>query len=176
MHDKRALSLSLLASQPERFFELLEYLLGDSAYSACFPFVVAPFKKPASDIPRNRAFNYALARARIAIEHCIGILKARFPILMCLRGHIQSDDDIIKMCRLLVVCFILHNMCIETNDAAFDWTIPMTDTEPEPEEDDVQGETQIDDDVQFAAEEMICPADLRVCVQQQVLDVLGYQD
>ncbi len=162
----------MLATHPELYFDVLEYLLGDSAYSTCFPFVISPYKKPASDIPRNRTFNYFLASARIAIEHCIGILKARFPILLCLRGLIQTDDDIVRMCNLLVVCFILHNMCIETNDLSFDLQAPMGNEACDEDVDcDVDG-TQ-NSSTEF---ELVDSDDLRICVQQQVLYERGYQE
>lgn len=92
MHDKRAFSLSVIAADPARYFSTSEYMLGDAAYTTSFPFVLTPYKRPHSDLPKNRTFNWRLSRARITIEHCVGNMKAKFPALKC-----QEDKFTVRM-------------------------------------------------------------------------------
>jgi hypothetical protein len=145
------------------YFQSGEYCLGDSAYSTCFPYIITPYKKPASLIDRNKKFNYLLARARITIEHCIGIIKARFPVLSYLRERLQTDDDLEYVCRKVVACFVIHNMCISKCDTIFEDLEILS-------QDESQEQDQVDDNKMFVWD----GAELRVCVQEQVLDSCGY--
>ncbi|EGZ26287.1 hypothetical protein PHYSODRAFT_422204, partial [Phytophthora sojae] len=94
-------------------FGINEYLLGDSAYGVSFPFVVTPYKRPAALLPDNAEFNFRLATQRIAIEHCIGIIKGRFPFLSECATYLLDEVDLIRVCKRQRACFVLHNVCIE---------------------------------------------------------------
>jgi DDE superfamily endonuclease len=67
-------------------FSPKEYLLGDSAFTAS-DIMIPPFKStPGNELPSNySAFNTLLAKPRVKSEHCIGMLKGRFPFLKGIR-------------------------------------------------------------------------------------------
>ena len=79
-HDSRVFKASTVAMNPDEHFEPREYCLGDSAFENDW-FMVAAFKKPKDlAIPAaHEKFNTMMARLRIITEHCIGMLKGRFP-------------------------------------------------------------------------------------------------
>ena len=92
-HDNRVLRNSDLYMNKSKYFSINEYLLGDSAYSAS-QIMVQAFKKGKGEIdlpPRKEKFNTILAEVRIKSEHCIGILKARFPCLKRLNVWIKDE-------------------------------------------------------------------------------------
>ncbi|KAE8962198.1 hypothetical protein PR003_g30528 [Phytophthora rubi] len=159
LHDTRSMSLTRVATEPTAFFKPGEYVLGDSAYGCKFPFIVTPYKMPSSSIPRNRTFNWLLAKQRIIVEHTIGMIKARFPVLSCLRDKIKDDDDLQFVCKKIVCCFILHNLCIALSDDSFAIDKPAVIAEEE------------DDDHECSEDSS---EDLRVCVQELVLQRNGF--
>ena len=64
---------------PPRFLRHQRVLAWGSAYGVSFTFIVSPYRHPAALEPDNAQFNFRLSSQRIAIEHYIGIMKARFP-------------------------------------------------------------------------------------------------
>ena len=75
-HDQRVMSNPLFYQSIESYFDADEYIVGDSAYTP-HERIVPCFKKP----PRgalsceHEALNNRIAKRRIAVEHCIGIMK-----------------------------------------------------------------------------------------------------
>jgi DDE superfamily endonuclease len=67
-------------------------LVGDSVFENQW-FVVSAFKKPRDQsIPRKQEkFNEKLAKLHIISEHCIGMLKGRFPWLQSIRLKITEE-------------------------------------------------------------------------------------
>lgn len=59
-------------------------------------------------------FNAKAARARVAIEHAFGILKARWTALRNLRFKCATADDEAYAHGAIQAAFILHNICIQT--------------------------------------------------------------
>ncbi len=58
-------------------------------------------------------FNEKLASMRIISEHCIGMLKGRFPWLRSIRLSITEDKkSILEILQLLEATILLHNMLI----------------------------------------------------------------
>lgn len=103
-----------------------QFLLADSAYGLsqnCIP----AFKSPAADLPENTAFNYCLARSRVRVEHCIGILKGRWSSLKEMRQQIRNDGDMMILVKWVLSCCVLHNMLAEISD---EWTELFADKEP----------------------------------------------
>jgi len=91
-HDNRAWRNSDLFLEADDYFSEGEYLLGDSAYSAC-RYIVQNFKKVSGQSylpPRKEFFNTKLGSIRVKSEHCIGILKNRFPILKCVSMDVDK--------------------------------------------------------------------------------------
>ncbi len=59
-------------------------------------------------------FNEKLAKMRIISEHCIGILKCRFPWLRSIRLSItKNKNSIQKILELIEATILLHNMLID---------------------------------------------------------------
>jgi DDE superfamily endonuclease len=78
-------------------FSPREYLLGDSAFTAS-NIMVPPFKSAAgSELSGNyTAFNTLLAKTRVKSEHCIGLLKGRFPFLRGIRMLLVNKCSTLK--------------------------------------------------------------------------------
>ena len=118
-HDNRVFRNSKLFYQRGNYFSHHEYLLGDSAYSAS-PVMVQAFKKQAAvaELPPNHEFfNTCLAQVRIASEHCIGILKGRFPCLK--KNNIKlknSKAEVKELVELIGACIVLHNLLINYDE------------------------------------------------------------
>jgi hypothetical protein len=84
-HDNHSFRNCKLCLQEEDFFSLYEYIIGDSAFNPSARMVSA-YKKTGGQSclkAENEFFNNKLSSARIKSEHCIGLIKNRFP---CLRG------------------------------------------------------------------------------------------
>lgn len=76
VHDNVIYKESSLYEDPDKYFDGKEYLLADSAY-ACSKTVIPAFKAlPGRQMSDTDAFfNEKLSSARVAIEHCNGLLK-----------------------------------------------------------------------------------------------------
>ena len=121
-HDNRVFGESQLATNPLNFFDLNQYLLGDSAFENRW-FVVSSFKKlPKQELAwMEQRFNKKLASLRIISEHCIGMLKGRFPWLRSIRMRITPDDKSLKkILRLIKATIVLHNILIHFGDDNID--------------------------------------------------------
>jgi DDE superfamily endonuclease len=117
-HDNRIFKASKPATNPSDFFAPREYCIGDSAFENSF-FMVAAFKKPkGASIPiAHEKFNEQLARLRIVSEHCIGILKGRFPWLRSIRLKITKKKKSIKrILHLFEATVVVHNLLIDIGE------------------------------------------------------------
>jgi DDE superfamily endonuclease len=114
-HDNRVFKASKPASNPNLHFSPREYCIGDSAFENS-RFMVSAFKKPRGEpIPKaHEKFNEKLARLRIISEHCIGILKGRFPWLRSIRMKITEEKKSLRrILHLLEATVIVHNMLLQ---------------------------------------------------------------
>ncbi|XP_063798305.1 putative nuclease HARBI1 [Pseudophryne corroboree] len=106
-------------------FENLDFpdgwLLGDSGYG-CRPWLMTPFRNPKGRAEKK--YNRAHILTRGVIERSFGLLKSRFRCLAKTRGALQYSAA--KMCKMFIVCCILHNMCL-------DYKVDMDDTKIAPE-------------------------------------------
>ena len=120
-HDARTFSFSLLAEDPQRLFATDEYLLADSAYTPSSTIIPAFKRPPGAGLSEMQArFNYRLSNARVRVEHCIGLLKARFQSLRELRVRIR-DAEGVKLCvDWIRCCCVLHNMLLD-DEADSEW-------------------------------------------------------
>jgi DDE superfamily endonuclease len=117
-HDNRVFKATKLATDPFIHFEPMQYIIGDSAFENDW-FMVSAFKKPRDQsIPRSHEqFNEKLARLRIVSEHCIGLLKGRFPWLRSIRLKITEDKESLKqILELFDATVIVHNILIEIGE------------------------------------------------------------
>jgi len=113
-HDNRVYNNTGFVKNPQAYFSLMEYNMGDSAF-ANSPFMVSSFRKAKGGLLEldNEAFNTKLAKLRIRSEHCIGILKGRFPWLRSIRMKVTDDPKSMRrILRLSNATIILHNMLI----------------------------------------------------------------
>jgi hypothetical protein len=77
-------------------------LLGDSGYGIA-PWLHTPYGNPQH--PEEPTLNGILTKERAIIKQCFGQVKKRFPIL---RGQVRIRLN--RVLRLIVACFILHNV------------------------------------------------------------------
>jgi DDE superfamily endonuclease len=91
-HDNRVFKKSKPARTPNQFFSPREYCIGDSAFENHW-FMVSAFKKPQGEAMSRECemFNEKLAKLQIITEHCIGILKGRFPWLRSIRLKLKEN-------------------------------------------------------------------------------------
>lgn len=93
----------------------MQCLIGDSAFENT-PHVVSAFRKPCdSSVPKKQEqFNEKLACLRIISEHCIGMLKGRFPWLRSIRLLITEEKKLLtQISHLVQATVVLHNILIE---------------------------------------------------------------
>jgi len=114
-HDNRVYNNTGFVKNPEDYFSPMEFNMGNSAF-ANNPFMVSLFRKAKGQLlePDHKAFNAKLAKLRIRSEHCIGILKGRFPWLRSIRMKVTDDPKSMRrILHLIDATVILHNMLIE---------------------------------------------------------------
>jgi DDE superfamily endonuclease len=114
-HDNRVFKSTPLAKRPGDHLADNQYIVGDSAFENSW-FMVSAFKKlPNSQLEEEQErFNTKLSRLRIISEHCIGILKGRFPWMRQIRMIITEDTESLrKILQLIDASVILHNILIE---------------------------------------------------------------
>jgi hypothetical protein len=128
-HDSRVFKATIVASNPTDHFADREYCIGDSAFENSW-YMVSAFKKPKGmNIPaEHEKFNEKMASLRIASEHCIGILKGRFPWLRSIRLKITEDKRSLREILLtLEATVIVHNLLIELGEEERDDWIDLDD-------------------------------------------------
>jgi hypothetical protein len=114
VHDNRVWSNSDWYENPNKYFSFLQYLLADSAFAAS-DHVIPAYKKSRGvhKLPEDRElFNTLLATARIKVEHCIGLLKNRFPCLRDIRVLLKGKASMKKIIDRIMVCIVLHNLLV----------------------------------------------------------------
>jgi len=121
VHDNRVWSRSKMNTVRDNFFSKKQYLLGDSAFSSS-PVMVSSYKCPPRGVlsAENEFFNDKLAKVRIKSEHCIGMLKARFPYLKNVRMRLETSNDMKRFITIFTTAAILHNM-LRDDSSAFDY-------------------------------------------------------
>jgi hypothetical protein len=123
-HDNRAWRNCKIYLNAGNYFGEGEYLLGDSAYSSS-SIMVQAFKKTPGTAVHDRYkefFNTRLAGARVKSEHCIGILKNRFPCLKSMNIVVDSKESIKEIMDIFKCCCILHNVFLNNhNDIPSEW-------------------------------------------------------
>ncbi len=113
--DCTCLSKTSLIKNSEQFFSPREYLIGDSAYILSDKMVV-PYKGKKATIPENILFNERFSKARVVIEHVMGMLKCRFSSLKGIRSPLANANGLEKINRWVVCIMILHNITLVNTD------------------------------------------------------------
>jgi hypothetical protein len=62
----------------------------------------------------HERFNTLMSKPRVISEHCIGLLKGRFPWLREIRVMINSKNDLKRILAYVDVCVILHNLLVKS--------------------------------------------------------------
>ncbi|KAG2051184.1 hypothetical protein BDR06DRAFT_854299, partial [Suillus hirtellus] len=90
------------------------WIWADSAYPL-EPWCIPPFKKPVNGALTSdqKAFNTALSRVRVRVEHAFAALKNRFQSLREIRLPLQHDRHLAYISYWVQCCLILHNMVIQ---------------------------------------------------------------
>jgi hypothetical protein len=78
------------------------HLIRDSGY-ACTPFLLTQYAAPSNE--PERRFNVAHKKSRCVSERFFGMVKRRFPALFF---GIRMQPK--RACRVIMACFILHNI------------------------------------------------------------------
>ena len=118
VHDNRAWQNCKIFTDGDEFFGTGEYLVGDCAYSAC-KYMVQTFKKVSGSSslpPEKEFFNTKLGSLRVKSEHCIGLIKNRFPSMRRLNVRIGKAADVKKAMDLFCCSAILHNILLQVRD------------------------------------------------------------
>ncbi len=110
-HDATAWEKTRIFAEHETILQGDEFIWGDSAYPID-TWVVAPYKKPESDLPENAIYNNHVSMVRIRSEHAIGFLKGRFQSLKGLRVNIKDEASHKFATYWVVACIGLHSFAM----------------------------------------------------------------
>ena len=66
--------------------------------------------------PTKEFFNTQIGRLRVKSEHCIGILKNRFPAVRRNNIRVRGKGDIKRLLQLVDCADILHNILLDVGD------------------------------------------------------------
>src|SRR5437660_6741647 len=136
MHDSTQFQRTTLWQQRAEvtFFSRNEYLLADSAY-ALGAYLVVPFKKPRSGSlnTSQKRFNKAPSHLRIAVEHGIGMMKARWPGIDKCYQWLHKESGFGLFNNWVIAAAILHNFCILQNDDKINLS-PVEESDEEDED------------------------------------------
>lgn len=118
VHDARVWRLSdirnIIEHNTERYFPHNTHLLADSAYPL-LQYMLIPYRDNGHLNHMQRNYNTKLSKTRVTIERTFGILKGRFRKLKYVYMY---NTDMIPL--VILVCCILHNICIDIEDEPFD--------------------------------------------------------
>ena len=110
VHDNRVWRTCKMGRRSSDYFLPHEYLLTDSAFTPSQHIVPAFKSTRGQPIPSNNLnFNTLLAKPRIKSEHCISLLKGRFPWLRNIRIRIRGRKDLRRIVEHVRACVVLHN-------------------------------------------------------------------
>ena len=114
VHDNRVWSNADQLQNFQRYFSRLQYLLADSAFTTSAHIISAlKCMRGVHVLPKeHELFNTLLAKARIKVEHCIGLLKNRFQCLRGLRTVIKDEESMRRIIDRVSVCITLHNLLV----------------------------------------------------------------
>jgi hypothetical protein len=158
-HDARVFENSQLALQTNQFFMGNQYLLADSGYTPSSTIIPCFKKLPNQGLLQDRKrFNSKVAHVRINVEHCIGILKARFQSLKGLRLRISKKRHLQRCILWIRACCVLHNFLL-SDPIDEDWL----------EDGDVSAETEEEVGQQVGGNE------LGVDKRQRLMDIVLFE-
>lgn len=116
VHDSTCYKETDLFRHPNRYLSGGQYIIGDSAYPLSRKLLTL-YKAAAANIAENTAFNGQFSRARVIVEHTVGVLKARFGSLQGLRLRLRDDNDLPAVHKWIACAVQLHNFLIDQNNS-----------------------------------------------------------
>ncbi|KZT64547.1 hypothetical protein DAEQUDRAFT_640236, partial [Daedalea quercina L-15889] len=114
VHDSAAFKETYFCNNYEQLLQRYQWIWADSAYTLT-PWLITPFKAPrGKQLTRNQErFNYYLSRIRVAVEHTIGLLKARWGSLKELQIQITDGVKLAYATMWIHCCLVLHILVIK---------------------------------------------------------------
>ena len=113
-HDASVWKRFPLNQHPELHFEdQAGYIIGDSAYPLD-NWLIKPFARD-NDLEKME-FNVLLSSARVNVEHAIGLLKIRFPLLQSIHMVTGSEENNEPVVLTIEALCVLHNFCLDQQD------------------------------------------------------------
>jgi DDE superfamily endonuclease len=116
VHDNCVFKNCSLAKRPNEFFDDNQYIMTDTGYD-CYSYCVSYYRKPPNNPmpPDYAAFNSACCKARICVEHTIGMLKGWWQWLQEIRKKVTDKPASVQSIVEYIKCvIILHNMLLTT--------------------------------------------------------------
>ncbi|XP_062556532.1 putative nuclease HARBI1 [Armigeres subalbatus] len=110
IHDSRIFSLSPLSENLAIICNQRYHLLGDAAYPLR-EYLLTPYRHDGRMTHKKQKYNLKHSQTRVLIENAFSLLKTRFRQLMRL-----DFFTIERMCKFVMACCVLHNICISLND------------------------------------------------------------
>lgn len=112
VHDMRVFRLSNVENLfTEENFSHDSHILGDAAYRLS-KYVMVPFKDNGHLNERQINFNKRLSASRMIVERSLGLLKGRFRSVLDTLPMRRTD----LIPKYIIVCCILHNICLLKNE------------------------------------------------------------
>ena len=113
-HDARVLKTSdLQESGPKRCGEA--HIIGDAAYPLR-KWPLTPYRDNGHLTPVQPHYNTCLSTTRVTVERAFGLQKGRFR-----RSQYVDTHRVETAVDLIIVCCILHNICILNEDEMVDY-------------------------------------------------------
>ncbi|XP_069089293.1 putative nuclease HARBI1 [Pleurodeles waltl] len=98
--------------------------------------VMTPFANP--DTNEQPAYNEAHRKTRNVVERSFGLLKSRFRCLDMTGGSLLYAPPLV--CKVILVCAIVHNMCVR-NNIPWDGQVDVhSEEEEEDRDEDLEGD------------------------------------
>ncbi|OQR80927.1 hypothetical protein ACHHYP_16994 [Achlya hypogyna] len=116
--DKKIWKLSTFGRSIKSRIPLGTHIIGDSGYTL-FPWLLTPFlpHEEGGDLtPVQLTFNFKMSSTRMPVECAFGRLKERFRILKT----VMNEQTLKQTVRLVMSCFVLHNMLLHAQDDMYD--------------------------------------------------------
>ncbi|XP_053687031.1 putative nuclease HARBI1 [Sabethes cyaneus] len=111
IHDARIFVISSISVRLPDICGQTYHLLGEAAYSMR-EYLLTPYRDFGNLSAKQRNYNLKHAQTRVKIENCFELLKQRFRQLFRL-----DFFTVLKMCKFIMACCVLHNICIELDDS-----------------------------------------------------------
>lgn len=87
--------------------------------------MIVPYKGRKATSSENILFNERFSRARVVVEHVMGMLKCIFSSLKGIRNPLRCAEDLKFINEWIVSIMIIHNITLFTNDEWDEEALPI---------------------------------------------------